>query len=203
MKSMTEESATHAKDAKVKNGVFPGRFQPFHKGHLNAVMMCLERCETLYIGIRIFEFTVNFDVRQLKRSAEENPFTFEERMRMIKESLVDAGADMKRVNIVPFPLENPERWHEFVPKDTTHFRIGVSDWDEERIRAFEMSGLKIITLPIYEKDIDADEIRRRMVENRNWKELLPVGTARVIEEIDGVNRVKMLIMNKKWDSPIV
>ena len=201
---MTEtETETDTTQTKVKNGVFPGRFQPFHKGHLSAVMMCLERCETLYVGIRIFELAANFDVRQLKRSAEENPFTFEERMRMIKESLLDVGVDMKRVNTVPFPLENPERWHEFVPKGTAHFRIGVSDWDEERIRAFEMSGLKIITLPIHEKDIDADEIRRRMIENRNWKELLPGGTVRVIEEIDGTSRVKMLVMNKSWRNAMV
>lgn len=181
-----------------KNGVFYGRFQPFHKGHLNAVIMCLERCETLYIGIRTFETIMSFDISQLKKSSEENPFTFEERMRMIKESLIDVGVDLRRVNIVPFPLENPEKWYEYIPKDTVHFRIGVLDWNEEKIREFEKSGVKIETLPIYEKNIIAEEIRKRMVENKNWKELVPTGTARVIEEIDGVNRVKMLIMNKGW-----
>lgn len=190
-------------DTKAKNGVFYGRFQPFHKGHLNAVMMCLERCETLYIGIRIFETMMNFDLTQIKKSSEENPFTFEERMRMIKESLIGAGIGLKRVNIIPFPLENPEKWHEFIPKDTVHFRIGVSDWDEGRIRAFEKSGLKIVTLPIYEKDITAEEIRGRMTQNKNWKDLVPSGSVKVIEEIDGINRVKMLAMNKQWGNPAI
>lgn len=183
---------------KPKNGIFPGRFQPFHKGHLNAVMMCLERCETLYIGIRMVESSIVFDVNEFRKSAENNPFTFGERMRMIKESLIDAEIDLRRVNIVPFPLESPEMWHEYIPKDTVHFRIGVSEWDEERIKAFERAGLKIETLPIYEKDIGAGEVRKRMAENRNWKELVPTGTARIIEEIDGVNRVKMLTLNKRW-----
>lgn len=190
-------------DTKAKNGVFYGRFQPFHKGHLNAVMMCLERCETLYIGIRIFETMMNFDLTQIKKSSEENPFTFEERMRMIKESLIDAKIDLKQVNIIPFPLENPEKWYEFVPKDTVHFRIGVSDWDEERIRAFEKSGLKIVTLPIYEKNITAEKIRERIIQNKNWKDFVPSGSAKIIEEIDGTNRIKMLAMSKRWGSPIV
>jgi cytidyltransferase-like protein len=68
-------------DVTAKNGVFYGRFQPFHIGHLNAVKMCLERCETLYIGIRIFETIASFDISQLKKSSGENPFSFEERMR--------------------------------------------------------------------------------------------------------------------------
>jgi len=185
-------------NAKARSGVFYGRFQPFHKGHLNAVMMCLERCETLYIGIRMVESSVVFDVNELRKSAENNPFTFGERMRMIKESLIDAGVDLRRMNIVPFPLESPDKWYEYIPKDTVHFRIGVSDWDEERIRAFERSGLKIETLPIYEKNIDAEEIRQRVATNKNWKELVTPATARVIEEIDGVARVKMLMMNKGW-----
>lgn len=190
-------------DAKVKNGVFYGRFQPFHKGHLNAVTLCLERCETLYIGIRIFETMTNFDLTQIKKSSEENPFTFEERMRMIKESLIDAKIDLKRVNIIPFPLENPEKWYEFIPKDTVHFRIGVSDWDEERIRTFERSGLNIMTLPIYEKNITAEEIRKRIVQNRNWKDSVPAGTAKVIEEIGGADRIKMLAMNKSWGGGVI
>jgi len=187
---------------KFKNGVFYGRFQPFHKGHLKAVMMCMERCETLYVGIRNFETGMTFGIvggiTEFKKSAEENPFTFEERMRMIKESLIDAGADLKRVNIVPFPLEHPEKWYDYIPKDAVHFRIGVSDWDERKIKAFQDAGLQIETLPIYEKDVTAEEIRKLMAENKKWKELVPNGSAHVIEEIDGVNRIKMLIMSKRW-----
>jgi len=185
-------------NAKPKNGIFYGRFQPFHKGHLNAVKMCLERCENLYIGIRSFGTMINFEMSSFKKSVEENPFTFGERLLMIKESLIEDEIDMKRVSIIPFPLENPDKWYEYIPKDTVHFRIGVSDWDEEKIKAFERSGLKIETLPIYEKNITAEEIRRRMVTNRNWRELVTPATARVIEEIDGVSKVKMLMLNKTW-----
>jgi len=143
-------------------------------------------------------FGVVGGIAELKKKAEENPFTFEERMRMIKESLIDAGADLKRVNIVPFPLENPEKWHEYIPKDTVHFRIAVSDWDESKIKAFQDAGVQIETLPITEKDITAEEIRQRMLQNKNWKELVPPAAARVIEEIDGVSRIKMLIARKRW-----
>lgn|SRR3990172_2046249 len=186
-------------DAKVKYGVFHGRFQPFHNGHMKAVMMCLERCEILYIGLRMVgnDFGA-FDLGQMKKSAEENPFTFDERMRMVKESLMDAEVDLKRVNIVPFPLENPDKWYEYVPRGTAHFRIGVSDWDEGKIKAFQSAGLQVETLPIYEKDISAEDVRKRILENKNWKELVPKGTARVIEEIDGVNRIKTFMLNRSW-----
>lgn len=186
---------------KAKNGVFYGRFQPFHKGHMKAVLMCLERCETLYIGIRIFETPVVFDIGSFKKSERENPFTFGERMLMIKETLISIGIDLKRVNIIPFPLENPDKWYEYVPKDTVHFRIGVSDWDENKIKAFETSGLKIETLPIYEKDIDGEEIRNRIATNKSWKELVTGETAHIIEEVGGVNRVKMLYMGRSSDVP--
>ena len=186
-------------DSRPKNGIFYGRFQPFHKGHLKAVELCLERCDCLYIGIRTFEVITDFGADSLKKRPSENPFTFGERMSMIKESLVDSGTDLRRINIIPFPLENPERWYEYIPKDTAHFRIGVSDWDESKIREFEMAGLKIITLPIHEKQITAEDIRARMIMNQNWRELLPSGTIRVIEQIDGVGRIKMLSMQNTWN----
>ena len=71
-------------------------------------------------------------------------------------------------------------------------------WDERKIKAFQDAGLQIETLPIYEKDVTAEEIRKLMAENKKWKELVPNGSAHVIEEIDGVNRIKMLIMSKRW-----
>ena len=55
------------------NGLLIGRFQPFHLGHLDAVLFALSRVENLWIGIGSSN----------KRNEKKNPFTADERIEMI------------------------------------------------------------------------------------------------------------------------
>ncbi|MFL6479721.1 MAG: adenylyltransferase/cytidyltransferase family protein, partial [Nitrososphaera sp.] len=76
------------------NGLFIGRFQPFHKGHLATVKFALERVDQLVIVIGSAQ----------KSHELRNPFTAGERIRMIKESLDEDGeADTRRILIIPVP----------------------------------------------------------------------------------------------------
>jgi nicotinamide-nucleotide adenylyltransferase len=66
-----------------------GRFQPFHKGHLSAVLEVLAKCDDLVIVVG---------------SAEEshtlaNPFTASERYQMIISSLPEEA--LQKVHVVP------------------------------------------------------------------------------------------------------
>ena len=59
------------------NGLLIGRFQPFHLGHLDAVLFGLSRTENLFIGIGSSN----------KSNERRNPFSAEERREMIISSI--------------------------------------------------------------------------------------------------------------------
>ena len=60
-------------------GLFIGRFQPFHKGHLWAVREILKECDSIIIGVGSSN----------KQNTTTDPFTFEERKSMIEETFKD------------------------------------------------------------------------------------------------------------------
>ena len=58
-------------------GLYIGRFQPFHKGHLSVVREALEHCDRLVIAIGSAQ----------ESRTKKNPWTFEERRKFIWRSL--------------------------------------------------------------------------------------------------------------------
>ena len=62
----------------VDLGVFIGRFQPFHRGHLFSVLQALESCQRLLIVIGSIHRARNV----------RNPFTFEERVQMLRDNFL-------------------------------------------------------------------------------------------------------------------
>ena len=60
-------------------GFLIGRFQPFHLGHLGAIKFALSKVEHLHIGIGSSN----------KSHEDRNPFTADERKKMILSSLDD------------------------------------------------------------------------------------------------------------------
>ncbi len=77
----------------VTRGLYVGRFQPFHLGHLNAVKAVLEDVDELVIVVGSAQYSHTM----------ANPFTAGERLRMVRLALEEAGLDCKRVWIVPVP----------------------------------------------------------------------------------------------------
>ena len=89
----------------MKYGFLGGRFQPFHKGHLYAVKEILKEQNEMIIGV------VDLNLQGTKLEAnppEKNPFTWWERHRMIKNTLVDENIDLSKVNIIPVLSFHPD-----------------------------------------------------------------------------------------------
>ena len=57
--------------------LFIGRFQPFHKGHLKAIKYLFNKYDGIIIGVGSSQYS----------NTVENPFSSDERMLMIRESL--------------------------------------------------------------------------------------------------------------------
>lgn len=61
----------------ISLGIFIGRFQPFHKGHLHSIVTGLEQCGRLLVMIGSTHRARNV----------RNPFTYEERKQMLEDNL--------------------------------------------------------------------------------------------------------------------
>src|SRR5882762_11160853 len=91
-------------------GSVHGRFQPFHKGHLEYFLATFQQCEFVWIGI------TQFNIRQLGKTeaaehrsiSSNNPFSYWQRITMIAGALNEVGINRERFGFIPFPIEQPE-----------------------------------------------------------------------------------------------
>jgi len=172
----------------VKRGVFVGRFQPFHKGHLEAVKDILAEVDELIIVVGSSQYSHKID----------NPFTAGERVSMIKQALEEEKISPSRCWIIPVPDVHVHMvWVAQVVGYTPKFDTVYTNEPLTR-RLFLEKGFKVKPVPFHKREIySATEIRKRMLNEENWKELVPKNVAKFIEEIQGVERLKDLTKTDK------
>ncbi len=174
---------------RYKTGVVHGRFQGFHLDHLKYVMAAAERCEHLVVGITNPDpLLTKDDPADPGRSAPDaNPFTYFERYHMVRNNLLHLEIAPERFSIVPFPINRPELWHYYVPRDAVFFLTIYDEWGRKKRLMLEERGLKVEVLwerPVSEKGIRATEVRRLMSSgDPGWQDLVPQGTIRAIQEL--------------------
>ncbi len=178
-------------------GVAHGRFQLFHLDHLKYVLAAKERCRHLVVAITNPDPTLTkFDPADPHRSAEEdNPLSFYERYIMIRETLLDQGLEFREFSVVPLPINFPELYRYYVPMDATFFLTIYDEWGERKLQLFESLGLNVETLwrrPESEKGLTASAIRRMMGSGQPWEHLVPAAVARLVREMDLLERLKIL-----------
>lgn len=172
---------------KARFGMIHGRFQPFHLGHLEYMRAALERCQTLIVAITNPDPTAirEEQLAQHRHTDEANPYTFFQRLMMIRETLLDEGVDLRRVVIVPFPINYPERWPYYLPTGVLQFIRIFSQWEQEKANRFRESGFRVEVLhPGATKAVEATEVRRLVGQGDAWRDLVPPGVARVIDRIE-------------------
>jgi len=160
----------------MKNkALFVGKFQPFHKGHLHAIKYILANFQEIIIVIGSSN----------KRNTFENPFSFEERMDMIKKS----GVDCKIISVKD--VEDDMKWVKSIIKGVKfNAAITGNDWVK---RCFLNSGYRVIEPDFLEPEkYNGSKIREMMARNdENWKKLVPEGTLEVLEKINITERFKI------------
>jgi nicotinamide-nucleotide adenylyltransferase len=172
----------------VKRGLFVGRFQPFHLGHLAAIKDVLKEVDELVIVIGSAQYSHNIG----------NPFTAGERLTMIRKALEEAEIDYSRVWIVPVPdVHLHMMWVSAVKGYTPPFDVVYSNQPLTR-RLFIEAGSKVKDIRFHERKLySSTEIRERMLKGESWKKLVPKSVATFIKEIDGVNRLRDLTKGDK------
>ncbi|MGD0158921.1 MAG: nicotinamide-nucleotide adenylyltransferase [Candidatus Bathyarchaeia archaeon] len=172
----------------AKRGLYVGRFQPFHLGHLSAVKSVLKDVEELVIVIGSAQYS----------HTTANPFTAGERLIMIRKALDEAGLDYSRIWIVPVPdVHLHMLWVAALEGYTPKFEIVYTNEPLTR-RLFTEAGYKVKQIRFFERKVySSTDIRAKMIKNEEWKKLVPKSVAAFITEIDGVNRLTDLTKSDK------
>jgi nicotinamide-nucleotide adenylyltransferase len=172
----------------VKRGLFVGRFQPFHLGHLAAIKDVLEEVDELVIVVGGAQYSHNLN----------NPFTAGERLVMVRKALEEAGMDYSRVWVVPVPdVHLHMMWVSAVKGYTPPFDVVYSNEPLTR-RLFIEAKYRVKSIRFHERKLySSTEIRERMLKEESWEKLVPKSVAAFIKEIDGVNRLRDLTKSDK------
>jgi nicotinamide-nucleotide adenylyltransferase len=169
-------------------GLYVGRFQPFHLGHLEAIKKILEEVEELVAVVGSAQYSHN----------RANPFTAGERLVMIRNALDETRIDLSRVWVVPVPdVHLHMMWVSAVEGYTPKFQLVYSNEPLTK-RLFMEAGYKVKGIPFYERQFySSTSVREKMIKDDSWKSLVPKSVAEFITEIDGVNRLRDLSRTDK------
>lgn len=153
-----------------------GRFQPLHKGHVSLIKRALREHDEVTIIV--------CNAKDILR----NPFSVEERVRMIRENF---GSKVKVMSVND--VNDDINWFELIRDNAGAFDVVYSGNDWVR-NVFESHGFTVLS-PDLIFDCNATLIRKLMSESGAFQEWLTPETLRVINEFNGVERVKN-IFNK-------
>ncbi len=180
-------------DTKVKEkaeritGVYWGRFNPIHKGHIAVIKKLRRRTETLIVVIGSSEH----------KDEEENPFSGAERANMVTAYLKEEGIEGCRVvtinddenyangvdnifrkcgNVDLLFLSDEYRG---VDKSSARDKIINAIAGRARIAYFSRRGKLSSTL-----------LRGRIADSKTWENLTGKSVVRIIKGIDGIDRIR-------------
>jgi len=164
--------------------LYPGRFQPFHMGHLEAIKHMLSNSTEIIVMIG----------SALQSHTLRNPFTAGERTYMIRLALDEAAISPAKYYIIPVAdLRIHGIWVSHVRSLVPKFDVVYSNEPLTR-RLFIEAGFTVKSIPFFEREMcSATEIRERMLRDSSWEELLPKSVAEYIREIHGVERLRDLM----------
>jgi nicotinamide-nucleotide adenylyltransferase len=161
-------------------GLYVGRFQPFHKGHKKVVDDIADDVEEVVVAVGSAQ----------KSHTLRNPFTAGERVSMIAKALEDRSE-----TVYAIPIEDLNRnavWTTHVRSMCPPFEAVYSN-NPLIVRLFEEDGTEVRESVMFERDrYSGREIRQRMREGGDWRALVPDSVEEVVDEVDGVRRMRDL-----------
>ncbi len=165
-----------------------GRFQPFHNGHLEYLLGAAARSDEIFVGITNPDpWRIRPEPSDpLRHLPESNPWSYVERLLMIEAAGADAGL-RDRVHVIPFPVNEPELWHAYVPDGVTQYLRLFSDWGGTKLERMREAGYAVVVLDEGAgKEISGADVRAAMREGGDWVSLVPPAVARVIRSLERV-----------------
>ncbi len=161
--------------------LFIGRFQPFHKGHLEIIQKVLKDDVKLIICIGSAQHSYT----------KRNPFTYCEREHMIKLSLKEYNIKSNNISIIPLPdIHDKENWVNYVIKVVQNFDTIVTNSPETE-DLFSKKGYSILNVPIKYDGLCGTLIRDKIAKHNNlWKYGISNSIIGYIKKIKGDKRIR-------------
>ena len=158
---------------KHKVGLYVGRFQPFHNGHLSIVKESLTHCARLILVIGSAQ----------ESGTEQNPFDKNLRRRCIERALGDLN---QRVIVICVDdraqVSDDSAWGEYMLKEVerqTGLRPTINFQGKEGIRSRWFDGIDIINLEVDRNvvPVSATQVRKAILNNNYtaFTKLVPKG----------------------------
>ena len=165
-------------------GLMMGRFQPFHLGHLDLARQILAECEGAIIAVTSSQFNY----------LPKDPFTAGERIEMIHGSLSDSGIDVSRCIVTAIENQfNVATWYSYLKASLPEFGRVYSGNNYVAMLLAD-SGHQVIQPKFLDrKTYRSTHIRSLIAGDGRWEELVPSAAARVIRNVNGVQRIKVLV----------
>ena len=163
------------------NGLLIGRFQPFHQGHLDALRFALLKVDKLWVGLGSSN----------QPPLGNNPFSAEERKKMILSSVDDSIRNKIEIYFIP-DLEDHKKWVEHIDSIVPKFDIVFTN-DEMTKYLYSKRDTKVVEIPFTNRDVlSGTNIRNLILCDQQWEEFVPDGTKNFLNKINAKERLKNL-----------
>lgn len=161
------------------SALYIGRFQPFHNGHLDAIMQVLSENDEVIIAIG---------------SASENyspinPFTAGERIEMIRKALQEADIPAEKYCIIPIDnINNYALWPKHIEIFAPHFDSVYtgSPIVSELFTKYSQKKVKKLT---FNKDVSATEVREKILAKKPLNGVISQSVEKFLIEINAYERL--------------
>ena len=171
----------------MKTALYIGRFQLFHRGHLDVIQHIGQAEDIEEIVLAIGSSQYNHQNKSPVAPWAVNPFTYEERKEMLEKSL-----DVQK----PFSIHSLPDYHNYpkwfqhiaeqLPKSDIIYTVSKQEKD-----FFEEQGMEVRDFPV-RFDYHAGVLRERIYKAEEYREALPPGTIEVVDRIHAEDRIKDL-----------
>jgi hypothetical protein len=182
---------------RVRTGIWEGRFQPIHRGHVSYVELLLQRCERLWIfvvenetsasagvgpeGSPVPEFTAEVDGHH---GAEKNPLPFWLRYRLVAETL---AAEFPGAPITVWGGRRLDLMWDFyaraLPPDRVFLTPERDTFEDAKARAWARLGERVERVDVSGlPPVSATQLRERLRTGADVTAFLHPVTERLLDE---------------------
>jgi nicotinamide-nucleotide adenylyltransferase len=159
-------------------GVYWGRFNPPHKGHLKLIKRILQEVDSLIVVIGSSQ----------EKNTKRNPFSGKERKEMMEAYLKEMKVNMNRVKVISIEDKTSHA------SSLRELISGCGKFDViyiDNASLIKAVGNKFIVRKIKRIGlISATRIRDAIAEDKKWEHLTGKSVVRLIKKFKGIERIK-------------